>query len=139
MTMRYWIQLGLIALLAMQLAGCSTIRDWMRGERSSGSHPVPIVVPTADSGVWVPLLPTSAPIRPAPYNGAGGQLEGLVTVIQEVDAVNSTGRYRLEKAGRAYRVEGEFSTNPGGSGNRQGRTGWKQSCNRELHLASGLS
>ncbi len=87
MTMRYWIQLGLIALLAMQLAGCSTIRDWMRGERSSGSHPVPIVVPTADSGVWVPLLPTSAPIRPAPYNGAGGQLEGLVTVIQEVDAV----------------------------------------------------
>ena len=48
---------------------------------------VPLAGPPPERGVWVPLLPPGAALRPAPWNGAGGQLEGLVTVIQEVDAV----------------------------------------------------
>jgi len=87
MTMRSSIRIGLIVLLALQLGGCSTIRDWMSGERSADSGSNAVIVPPTDRGVWVPLLPSSAPIRPTPYNGAGGQLEGLVAVIQEVDAV----------------------------------------------------
>lgn len=81
-------KLVLIAMLAPMLAGCSTIRDWMFGEPDRNPPAqIRIAVPPQDSGVWVPLLPPGAPLRPAPWNGAGGQLEGLVTVIQEVDAV----------------------------------------------------
>ncbi|MYB34482.1 MAG: hypothetical protein F4X92_05065 [Gammaproteobacteria bacterium] len=82
-------KLVLIMLMVPVLAGCSTIRDWMSGGPERGGPPARIqtAVPPQDSGVWVPLLPPGAPLRPAPWNGAGGQLEGLVTVIQEVDAV----------------------------------------------------
>lgn len=75
-------------LLAVQLAGCSTIREWWAGGRADPAPaPGALQVPGQDSGVWVPLLPPAAPLRPAPYNGAGGQAEGLATVIQELDAV----------------------------------------------------
>ena len=79
----------LVMLAASLLAGCSTLRDWMLGGPERGTQPVvqQIAVPSQDSGVWMPLLPPGAPLRPSPWNGAGGQLDGLVTVIQEVDAV----------------------------------------------------
>jgi len=82
-------RLVLIMLMVPMLPGCSTIRDWMSGGSDRGSPPAirQIALPPQDSGVWVPLLPPGAPLRPAPWNGAGGQLDGLATVIQEVDAV----------------------------------------------------
>lgn len=81
-----WQTTILIIVLAPLLAGCSTLRDWMFGtpERNGNAQ---VAVPPQDSGVWVPLLPPQAPLRPSPYNGAGGQRDGLATVIQEVDAV----------------------------------------------------
>lgn len=78
------LQTMAIVMLSLLLGGCSSIRDWWVGARPTY---VQAPQPGPERGAWVPLLPGRAPLRPAPYNGAGGQLEGLVAVVQEVDAL----------------------------------------------------
>ncbi|MCY4052157.1 MAG: RAQPRD family integrative conjugative element protein [Gammaproteobacteria bacterium] len=82
----------LLIAITMTFSGCSTFgtRDLDRDTRVNHQAKIkqqPTAISSDSTQVWVPLLPPNAPIRTTPNHGTGSQLNGLATVIQEVDAV----------------------------------------------------